>query len=329
MEALLELCDLIAQNPSVFYEKLSWICSRCPPPDALLADSPRVSRSQLNAVLAIARFLSKCADSVEPRPKAVVLEFIRSIPSSFNQSFWPQTYGNDSITLFYTEFLRYVSKAAEITPDFSAEVAVYTGEVVASAVSLGGGDSGISRAFLMALSKHFLPILPSDANKLVDMVIERYLMTGCCAPREQMQGNSDSSASQSIEGSSPRNEGSHDSGSRVGDDNISSWKSSATSYGSGILWKSSADQLGPMFGFNDGGGGGEILLKQQVASFEEESLESLEKQGIAFELLAHILDKARIHSWLWDQVRSIAKKQLQSLLIFVKVSSLISTMAIH
>ncbi|KAL0536256.1 hypothetical protein IC582_025199 [Cucumis melo] len=319
MEALLELSDLIAQNPSAFFEKLSWICSRCPPPDALLSDSPRVSRSQLNAVLAIARFLSKSADSVEPRPKAVVLEFIRSIPSSFNHSFWPPTYGNDSITSFYTDFLGYVSKATEITPDFSAEVAVYTGEVVASAISSGGGDSGISRVFLMVFSKNFLPVLPSDANKLVDMVIERYLMTGSCAPREQMQGNSDSSAPHSVDGSIPQNGGSHDSGSRVGDDNISSWKSSATSYGSGILWKSSTDQLGPMFGFNDGGGGGEILLKQQVSGFEEESLESLEKQAIAFEMLAHILDKARIDSWLWDQVRSIAKKQLQSLLIFVKI----------
>lgn len=320
MEALIELCDLIAQNPSAFFEKLAWICSRCPSSESLLAESPRVSRSQLNAVLAIARFLSKCADSVEPRPKAVVIEFLRSIPSSFHQSFWPQNFGNDSITLFYSEFLRYVCKATEITPDFSSEVAVYTGEVVASAISSSGGDSSISRSFLMVLSQNFLPILPSDANKLVDMVIERYLMTGSCAPRELMQGNSDSSAPQPHEGSSPRNEGSHDSG-KVGDDSISSWKSSATSYGSGILWKSSADQLGPMFGFNDGGGGGEVLLKQQVAIFEEESLESVEKQAIAFELLAHILDKARIDSWLWDQVRAIAKKQLQSLLIFVKVSS--------
>ncbi|XP_022947644.1 phosphatidylinositol 4-kinase alpha 1-like isoform X2 [Cucurbita moschata] len=310
MEALFELCDLIAENPTAFYEKLSWICSRCPPPDALLAESPRVSRSQLNAILAIARFLSKCADCFELRPKAVVLEFIRSIPSSFHPSFWPQTYGNDSITLFYTEFLRYVSRAAEITPDFSAEVAVYTGEVVASAISSSAGDSSISRSFLMVLSKHFFPVLPSDANKIVEMVIERFLLTGSCAPREHMQGNSDSSAFHSIEGSSPQN---------GGEDNISSWKSSASSYGSGVLWKSSADQLGSMFGFNDGGGGGEVLLKQQVAIFEEESLECVEKQAIAFELLAHILDKARIDSSLWDQARSIAKKQLQSLLIFVKI----------
>ncbi|KAK7849419.1 phosphatidylinositol 4-kinase alpha 1 [Quercus suber] len=53
MEAMTELCDLVAQNPTQFSDKLSWICNGCPQPDSLLSGSPpRVSRSQLNAILA-------------------------------------------------------------------------------------------------------------------------------------------------------------------------------------------------------------------------------------------------------------------------------------
>ncbi|XP_061372681.1 phosphatidylinositol 4-kinase alpha 2-like isoform X2 [Gastrolobium bilobum] len=114
MEALIELCDLIAQNPSQFSDKLSWICDKCPPPEYLSAGSPRVSRSQLNAVLAVARFLSKCPDSTDLRPKSVAVEFLRSIPYSFTQSFWPHPFSADYVTSFFVDFLGYVSKATEL-----------------------------------------------------------------------------------------------------------------------------------------------------------------------------------------------------------------------
>ena len=151
MEALIELCDLIAQNPTQFSEKLSWICSRCPSPESLVAGSPRVSRPQLNAVLAVARFLSRCPDSTDLRPKAAVLEFLRYIPASFNQSFWPQVFGTDAIASFFRDFLGYLSKASELSLDFANEVVGFTGEVVLTAINNGGGDLGISRAFMMAL----------------------------------------------------------------------------------------------------------------------------------------------------------------------------------
>ncbi|CAK9170038.1 unnamed protein product [Ilex paraguariensis] len=53
MESMIELCDLIAQNPSQFADKLAWICGRCPP---------------IDSVLATARFLSKCPNFDDMRP---------------------------------------------------------------------------------------------------------------------------------------------------------------------------------------------------------------------------------------------------------------------
>ncbi|TQD69119.1 hypothetical protein C1H46_045348 [Malus baccata] len=326
MEALMELCDLIAEHPAQFTEKLSWICGRCPPPEFLLGGSPRVSRIQLNAVLAIARFISKCPDSADLRPKSVVLEFLRSVPASFNRSFWPQSFGNDSIASFFSHFLGYVSKATELSPDFATEIAGFTGEVIVLAISSGGEDLGISRAFLMALSEHFPPILPSDAEKLITMLIDHFAVSGVVqspvTPR-RIGANSETSSAQSSpmngnhyqanEGSSPRNEASNVSGSSG---SISS-RGSVMMNGSSIVWKSGVDQLGVNFGLGDGGGA--VMLRQQVSSFEEESVENLEKQDIAFKLVAHILDKVRIDSALLEQVRFIAKRQLQSMSVFLKV----------
>ena len=339
MEALIELCDLIAQNPTQFSEKLAWICSRCPPPDSLVAGSPRVSRSQLNAVLAVARFLSRCPDSADLRPKAVVLEFLRSIQASFNQSFWPQAFGTDAIASFFADFLGYVSKAAELSPDFATEIAGFTGEVVVSAISNGGGDLAISKAFLMALSQSLLPILGYDAEKLINLLLDQLAVSGPivqspATPREQIRVNSETSSSQSSplsvnhyqpnESSSPGNENSQVScssgsaASRVADDATSaSSRGSVVINGGSILWKSGIEQLGGNFGFNDGGGA--TLLRQQVSSFEEEPVESLEKQEVAFKLIAHILDKVHIDTGLVEQVRLIAKRQLQSMTVFLKV----------
>uniref|UniRef100_A0A803QBT2 Uncharacterized protein n=1 Tax=Cannabis sativa TaxID=3483 RepID=A0A803QBT2_CANSA len=89
---------------------------------ALVAGSPRVLRPQLNVVLAVARFLSKCPDSADLRPKAVVLEFLRSILASFNQSFWPQAFGTDAIASFFVDFLGYVWKVVESSPDSQARL---------------------------------------------------------------------------------------------------------------------------------------------------------------------------------------------------------------
>lgn len=336
MNALIELCDLIAQNPALFSEKLSWICSRCPPSEAILAGSPAISRSQLNAVLAVARLLSKCPDSVGLRPKSVVLEFLRSIPLSFSLSFWPQSYGNDAIASFYTEFLNYTSKACQLSTDFSMEISGFTSEVLLSAINDCSDGSAISRAFLVALSKSFLPIIPSDADKLVSCILDRFLISEAPpgTPREQIQVKSEASSSQSSPlsvshqpsngGLSPGNDNGQVSGSlSSGASRLTDDATSASSRGSGmmngnsILWKSGLDQLSVNLGSSEGGG--VAFVRQQVVFFEDESIENLERQEIAFKLMTHILDNASFDARLWEQMRSLAKKQLQTLPTFLKI----------
>ncbi|KAL1309165.1 hypothetical protein HN51_051848 [Arachis hypogaea] len=301
MEALIELCDLIAQNPVQFSDKLSWICDKCPPPDYLSTGSPRVSRSHLNAVLAVARFLSKCPNCSDLRPKSVTLEFLRSISCSFTQSFWPQPFSQDAVASFYLDFIAYVSKAAELSPGFADEVAEFFGEVILSAIDDSGEHhSAIARAFLVAVSQNFIPISESDANALATCLIERFT-----ASMEGVSGNSESSSAQS----SPMNVNHKSHGGSPGSNN-------GVSNGGNHIWRSNADQLALNLGLNDGGGGSS---GQQVASFEEESVESLERQEIAFKVIALLLEKLRVDAGLLEQVRLIGKKQIQSMSVFLKI----------
>ncbi|PWA36786.1 phosphatidylinositol Kinase, Armadillo-type fold protein [Artemisia annua] len=175
MEALTELCDLISKNPSQYSSKIAWICERCPQPESLLSGSPQISRFQLNAILATARFISQCPNYEDNTPRMTVLEFLRSIPSSFSMSFWPKSYSHAMITSFYNEFLSYVVKGTELYPDFSTDVAGFMGGIVFAALDDVGADLAISRAFLSALAESFPQIIPLDGNKLVTRLLDSFL----------------------------------------------------------------------------------------------------------------------------------------------------------
>lgn len=310
MEALIELCDLIANNPNQFSDKLAWICNRCPQPDLLLAGSPRVTRSQLNAVLAVARFLSKCGEEPDSRAKSLVLEFFRAVPSSFHRSFWPQAFSSDSILSFFTDFLGYLSKSTDNSPGFAEDISAVAGEVVLAAINHNmGEDSGVSRAFLLALSRNFPPILASDANTVVTCLFDKFAVPIPASPREQMAINSENSSSQSspliLNHLQLQRSANNESESSPGNEVSSHISASSVSINGG--------------GSIIGGVNDVTQVRQQVASYEEESVESLEKQDIAFKLITHILDKVQIDSKLLEQVRLIAKKQLHSLCAFMKV----------
>ncbi|WZZ60135.1 hypothetical protein YC2023_060242 [Brassica napus] len=317
MEALTELCDIIAENPKQFSEKLAWICGRCPQTEWLLAESPRVSRSHLNAVLAVARIISKNPESTDNRAKSVVTDFLSAVPASFRRSFWPHSFPSQSISAFYCDFLSYLSCASGLSPEFGTEVARFTGEVVIAATSCreSDGDPSISKAFLVALSQNFPSILQSDGDKLITMLLDQFVVSR--APKEhQRQHNSDeTSSAQSSPVSTNRFPSGQTEESSPGS-TVSSKSSSVVVNGGSIVWKSGVDQLS--FEFSEGSGGSNPVFRQHVASFEDESIQSLEMQEIAFRLITHILDKVKIDSKLQDQVRFIAKKQLQSMSVFLK-----------
>ncbi|XP_022876280.1 phosphatidylinositol 4-kinase alpha 1 isoform X2 [Olea europaea var. sylvestris] len=322
MESLLELCDLIAQNPAQFSEKLAWICNRCPSPESLLTGSPRVSRSQLNAILGVARFLSKCPDHAHETPNSLLLGFYRSIPSSFNPSFWPQSFSKDSISTFFNDLLNCIYRAADLSTDFAADVAGFTGEIVI--YTINNSDSEISRIFLNALCLNFPPIQPSDANNLVSTLLDRFEISAIpSSPREALSITPDTTSAQSSPISvnhhqSPGNDTSIASAGSTSSvasrDEASSSRGIMVNGGSSLTWKSNMDIMDGTMGLNDAS-----VYKKALAFFEEESVKSLGKQEIAFKLIGHLLDKVTIDPMLLEHVRGVAKEQLQSILIFLKI----------
>lgn len=73
----------------------------------------------------------------------------------------------------------------------------------------------------------------------------------------------------------------------------------------------------------------EHVFTQKLASFEDESIEFLEKQEIAFKLVTNVLGKVKLDSKLQLLVRSIAKRQLQSMAVFLKVMLFLWYSTIH
>ncbi|XP_076884708.1 phosphatidylinositol 4-kinase alpha 1-like isoform X2 [Bidens hawaiensis] len=294
MEALTELCDLIAQNPSQFSDKIAWICNRCPP-----SGSPTVTRPQLNAILITARFLSKCNTYNDSRPRSLLLDFIRALPASFDHSFWPNAFGIGSIAFFYAQLFGYVCTAVKFYPEFESDIAMVMGDVLFTAVNDRFGELGISRAFLTAVSESFPPVMQSDADKLVCLLldgVEFGVMSGG-SPKGVMGSNS-SSQSSPISVSNVAVSSSSSGGVEDG-----SSKAIVVNGVGGNAWMGTPGRS----------------ERRGVGYFEEESVENLEKQEIAFKLIGHILEKSRIDPSLLERVHVITKDLLKSISAFLKI----------
>ncbi|CAK9162695.1 unnamed protein product [Ilex paraguariensis] len=203
------------------------------------------------------------------------------------------------------DFLSYVNEASELSSDFAMAVAESTGEIVMSAINNAGGDLGVF------LSQNFHPILLSNANRLVSTLLDRFEISVPSSPRELVLITPEASSPQcsplsanhcqSNERNSPGNEVSNASGSSSGDpsrvtDEATSalWSKGLVMKGGSLAWKSNVYIFGADVGFNDEGRGGSATYKRVVASFEEEPVERLQQQEIAFKLIGHILDKVQI-----------------------------------
>ncbi|WOK93151.1 phosphatidylinositol 4-kinase alpha 1 [Canna indica] len=325
MEALTELCDLVAQNPDLFADKLAWICSRCPPcrppPGGATAPPPRATRSQLHALVALARLLSRCP-TAPASARAPLLDFLRAVPAaSLRPSFWPQAFPLEQISLFFSDLLRYAAQAADLSPDIAAEFSAFFGGIVVSAVAVfvasggGNGEPAIARAFLAAVSRNCPPVGPAESEQLVGCLLDQFATAGAADTASAFSASENSTSWSSSAQSTPTKAKGKDDDRETADDaasEVSSSISRGNESSGGITRRSSADQSMS----NEGPG----PARQVAASFEEESIESLEKQEIAFRLFGQVLDRTgAINTEQLEQVRKVATKQIKSLPAFLKI----------
>ncbi|CAN6315544.1 unnamed protein product [Urochloa humidicola] len=156
MEALNELCDLVAAHPDLLLAgKLAWLSSRCAAAPAAAAPQ-RASRAHLHSLLALARLLPAGAAG-DAAPPAPLLSFLKS-HSFLSPSFWPQSFAPAP---FLSRLLPLLA-AAPASPALSSALSA----ALLAALDIADPSSApLARAFLSAAAAAApLPLLPADAS---------------------------------------------------------------------------------------------------------------------------------------------------------------------
>ncbi|GJV19037.1 phosphatidylinositol 4-kinase alpha 1 isoform X1, partial [Tanacetum coccineum] len=151
-----------------------------------------------------------------------------------------------------------------------------------SAVRGECGDVAVTRCFLSAVGEFFPKVDVEGSEKVVEV-----LLSGVEGGLRIGVGGGGFSPSNSAQ-SSPISGG------------------GVTSSGNGIVEEMNSRV----------GGGGD---KRGVGYFEEELIENLEKQEIAFKLIGHIVERTKIDPVLLERVHVITKDQLKSISSFLKI----------
>lgn len=287
MEALTELCDLVAQNPTLFADKLSWICSRCPPPSA-----PRLTRAHLNSLLTLARFLSKCSSS-PPTSRPPLLDFLRSPP--LRPSLWPQSYSLDSVACFFSDLFKYVSAACVVSADLASELQSFFGKSLIAAAqqcfssASDAAAAGIAKVFLSAAARNCPPISTEDAEKAA-MCLLAGIGIGDVIESSSSSGSSDSKGK----------------GKEEMDDGSS---------------EAAAKENGNVEHSENGSSATTTTSQSQQQNVFDETVESLEWLEIVFRIVGQVLDRddGNAKSENLEQVKKLAASQLKSLPAFLKV----------
>ncbi|TVU45418.1 hypothetical protein EJB05_04905 [Eragrostis curvula] len=157
MEALNELCDLVAAHPDLLLaDKLAWLSSRCGGAPAAAAPPSRASRAHLHSLLALARLLpagGAGGDAATPPP---LLAFLAS-HAFLSPAFWPQSFAPGP---FLSRLLPLLA-AAPASPALSSALSA---AVLAALDVADPASAPLARAFLSAAAAAApLPLLPADA----------------------------------------------------------------------------------------------------------------------------------------------------------------------
>ncbi|XP_062214807.1 phosphatidylinositol 4-kinase alpha 1-like isoform X2 [Phragmites australis] len=158
MEALNELCDLVAAHPDLLLaDKLAWLSSRCggaAAPAAAAFPPQRASRAHLHSLLALARLLPAGAAGAAPPPP--LLAFLAS-HAFLSPDFWPQSFASAP---FLSRLLPLFA-AAPASPALSSALSA---ALLAALDVADPASAPLARAFLSAAAAAApLPLLPADA----------------------------------------------------------------------------------------------------------------------------------------------------------------------
>ncbi|KAM0865729.1 hypothetical protein ACQ4PT_043084 [Festuca glaucescens] len=177
MEALNELCDLVAAHPDLLLaDKLTWLSSRCAP--AASSSPQRASRAHLHSLLALARLLpAGAAGGPLPPP---LLAFLTS-HAFLSPAFWPQSFAPAP---FLSKLLPLLASAPP-SPVLSSAL---SGALLAALDVADPASAPLARAFLSAAAANPPPLLPADAAPVAQRLLLEFAGTDEAPPKAKGKG---------------------------------------------------------------------------------------------------------------------------------------------
>ncbi|KAM3294530.1 hypothetical protein ACQJBY_037436 [Aegilops geniculata] len=175
MEALNELCDLVAAHPDLLLaDRLTWLSSRCAPP----ASSPpqRASRAHLHSLHALARLLPAGAGP----PAAPLLAFLTS-RAFLAPAFWPQSFAPAP---FLAKLLPLLA-AAPASPALSSALSA---ALLAALDAADPASAPLARAFLSAAAAKPPQLLPADTAPVAQRLFLEFPGSDEAPPRAKGKG---------------------------------------------------------------------------------------------------------------------------------------------
>lgn len=181
MDFLMQLVDVLAENAELAKERIGWIHDQ----GSFKSDDHQhlsLSTSQLQGVLAMARFLSHCED-LQNRSDLldVVLRFLKALPSLSSEASFPKLFTFDAACLFFTEMSSCLVKIVESGQADNATISVVIANVIENIVTSysrarNEGLPPAIRAFLTALS-HTCPRLDvSEVDQVSSCLLEQWII---------------------------------------------------------------------------------------------------------------------------------------------------------
>ena len=180
MEALNELCDLVAAHPDLLLaDKLTWLSSRCAP-TASSSSPQRASRAHLHSLLALARLLPAGAKGGPLPLPPPLLAFLTS-HAFLSPAFWPQSFAPAP---FLSKLLPLLA-AAPASPVLSSAL---SGALLAALDVADPASAPLARAFLSAAAANPPPLLPADAAPVAQRLLLEFAGTDEAPPRAKGKG---------------------------------------------------------------------------------------------------------------------------------------------
>ncbi|KAL2650963.1 hypothetical protein R1flu_019091 [Riccia fluitans] len=178
--SLRELALLLAGNADLAAEKLGVILCQCPASGSLQDRSTRLDARQLNAILAVAQFLSRSsADDIRTDLWDLILEFLRTIPSFGDDEIWASAFTSQVASAFFKDLILAVVKITETRTGLADQLSTVIADIIQRITALSNREVSAPvppgvKFFLVALAENCPPLSAPDVDRVIKVLLENW-----------------------------------------------------------------------------------------------------------------------------------------------------------